>query len=135
MNEIKEKAKNNPAEETDVQKEMPRQARRPKDKKGKPVLFSREDASRWLPFTLFLFILVVVYISLQQYAEKLVRNTEKLNRDIKELRSEFLSTKAELMQESMQTDIAKKLESSGLKELREPAIRLKVEKETKPGDR
>ena len=75
-----------------------------------------------------MFVLVVFYISVQQYAERTVRNTEKLNREIKELRSEYLSTKAELMKESMQTDIAKKLEASGLKELREPALKLKIEK-------
>ncbi len=100
-----------------------------KQGKEKAFIFKREEASKWLPFTLFVFVLVVIYISLQQYAERVVRNTEKLNREIKELRSEYLSTKAELMQESMQTDIAKKLEGTGLKELREPAFKLKVKNE------
>ncbi len=96
--------------------------------KEKGFIFKREDAGKWLPFTLFVFIMVVFYISVQQYAEKVIRNTEKLNKEIKELRSEYLSTKAELMKESMQTDIARKLEGAGLKELREPAIKLKLEK-------
>lgn len=103
----------------------PKKEKQKKVGKDKLVFFKREDASRWLPFTLFLFVMVVFYISVQQYAERVVRNTEKLNKEIKELRSEYLSTKAELMKESMQTDIAKKLEPSGLKELREPALKLK----------
>ncbi len=99
--------------------------------KEKSYFFKREDASKWLPFTLFVFVMVVFYISLQQYAERVVRNSEKLNKEIKELRSEYLSTKAELMKESMQTDIAKKLEGTGLKELREPAFKLKATHATK----
>ncbi|MCX6188243.1 MAG: FtsL-like putative cell division protein, partial [Bacteroidetes bacterium] len=78
-------------------------------------------------FTFFTFVIIVLYISIQQYAERTVRNTEKLTREIKELRSEYLSTKAELMKQSMQTDIAKKLEAGGLKELRTPAMKLKLE--------
>lgn len=91
------------------------------------LLFKREEASRWLPFVLFLFALVIVYITIQQFSERTVRQTEKINHDIKELRSEYLSTKAELMQSSLQTDIAKKLESSGLKELREPAVKYNLQ--------
>src|SRR4051812_49340302 len=109
MNEIKEQ------EEPANSKANGKVKNKALKQKDRMVLFRREDASRWLPFTLFLFVMVVAYISVQQYAEKLVRNTEKLNREIKDLRSEFLSTKAELMQESMQTDIAKKLEGTGLK--------------------
>lgn len=130
MNEvkIKEEEKNQPVVEpiASAQKEKPK-----KQIKEVSFFFKREDATKWLPFTLFVFVLVVFYISLQQYAEKTVRNTEKLNREIKELRSEYLSTKAELMQESMQTDIAKKMEVNGLKELREPAVKLKIEEKPK----
>ena len=131
MNEVKLKE---PVEETIVSADVkvtsvPDKEKSKKAVKEKAFFFKREDASKWLPFTLFVFVLVVIYISLQQYAERTVRNTEKLNREIKELRSEYLSTKAELMQESMQTDIAKKLEGSGLKELREPAFKLKMKNE------
>ncbi len=96
------------------------------------ILFKREEASRWLPFVLFLFGLVIVYISIQQFSERTVRQTEKINHDIKELRSEYLSTKAELMQSSLQTDIARKLEYSGLKELREPAMKFNLETQPAP---
>ncbi len=109
-------------------KEQPKHETSKKRSKDKLLIFKREDASKWLPFTLFVFIMVVFYISVQQFAERIVRNTEKINREIKELRSEYLSTKAELMKESMQTDIAKKLEASGMKELREPASKLTIEK-------
>lgn len=130
MNEVKVTKE---ASETEVITENPEKV---SAKKGKPaksakepfILFNREDASKWLPYTLFVFVLVVLYISVQQFAERTVRNTEKINREIKELRSEYLSTKAELMKERMQTDIAKKLEGTGLKELREPARKLKIEK-------
>jgi cell division protein FtsL len=122
----------NETPEEQPQAEKPKAKAAPAEKAKKPAkdnvfFFKREEATRWLPFTLFVFVMVVFYISLQQYAERTVRNTEKLTREIKELRSEYLSTKAELMQESMQTDIAKKLEESGLKELREPAMKLKIE--------
>ncbi len=129
MNEIKLK------EEESIQPMVnenttPSKEKNNKKTKENSLFFKREDAAKWLPFTLFIFVMVVVYISLQQEAERTVRNTEKLTREIKELRSEYLSTKAELMKESMQTDIAKRLELNGLKELREPAFKLTLE-ETK----
>ncbi len=126
MNEVKIK------EEVEIQSDLIEQsadAKKKAKKSGKETsyFFNREDASKWLPFTFFTFVIIVLYISIQQYAERTVRNTEKLTREIKELRSEYLSTKAELMKQSMQTDIAKKLEAGGLKELRTPAMKLKLE--------
>jgi len=116
MNEVKIKDTEAEAQEIEAASEQPksRKEKPAKPSKEKFVLFNRDDATKWLPFTLFVFVLVVIYISVQQYAEKTVRNTEKIKREIKELRSEYLSTKAELMKERMQTDIARKLENSGL---------------------
>ena len=85
---------------------------------------NRDYARKWLPFAFFLFLLAVTYISFQHYAEGTVRDTEKINREINELRSEDLTTKAQLMNQSKQTTIAKRLEETGVKELREPPVKI-----------
>lgn len=94
------------------------------------TFFMDKDAARkWLPFVLFLFGIAVFYISYQHYAERTVRRTEKTLRAIKELRSEYLTTKAEVMKQSMQSEVARRLEETGIKELREPPKKIIVEEE------
>lgn len=89
----------------------------------------KEAARKWLPFVLFLFGIAVFYISYQHYAESTVRKTEKTMKSIKELRSEYLTTKAEVMKQSMQSEVARRLEETGIKELREPPKKIIVTQE------
>jgi hypothetical protein len=49
-------------------------------------------------------------------ADKKIRDINKLNKEIKELRSNYIITKSELMFLSKQTEVAKRVEPLGLKE-------------------
>jgi len=95
-------------------------AKRKKQKKGgfKGVidgsLLAAESVTKQVPFVLFLTFWAIIYISNRYAAEKLVRNTKKLENEIKELRSEAIATASELMDRSKRSEVAKEIERRGM---------------------
>lgn len=79
-----------------------------------------------LPFLLFLAFVALVYIANSHLAEKKVRRINKLSREIKELKWEYLSVKSELMFRSKLSEVSKAVEPLGLKELNTPPQRIEV---------
>lgn len=69
-----------------------------------------------LPFILFLTLIGLVYIANGFLAEKSVRDISRLNNRLKELKSEFIISKSELMFMSNQSEVARSVASFGLKE-------------------
>lgn len=82
--------------------------------------------TRNLPFLLFLAVIALVYIANSHLAEKKVRRINKLSREIKELKWEYLSVKSELMFRSKLSEVSKAVEPLGLKELSTPPQRIEV---------
>lgn len=78
--------------------------------------FDRDRVVKVMPYLFFLFFLALVYIGNSYYAEKTIREIHQANRDIKELHSEFITTKSELMRKSKLTEVAKSLRITGVKE-------------------
>ena len=85
---------------------------------------SREMMVKQIPFILFIVCLLMIHIWNAHNTEKIIRKTDKLNREIKELRSEYISILSELMSESKQSSIAKKLDTLGVKELVSPPFKI-----------
>ena len=69
-----------------------------------------------MPFMFFLTVLSLVYIANSYYAEKTVRDIDKISKELKELRSEYISVKSDLMYSSKQSNVANKAEEVGVKE-------------------
>lgn len=88
------------------------------------------SAWSWVRFGLVAFVLMVFYIYNQHHANKALRSKEKLNKELKELHSEKISLESEITNASKQSEMAKKLESSGLKELRVPPTKIENHVET-----
>lgn len=84
-----------------------------------------------MPFILFLSALALVYIANSHMAEKKVRRINKLGREIKELRWEYLNVKSELMFRSKLSEVSKAVEPLGLKALNNPPQKIVVKKEEK----
>lgn len=82
----------------------------------------------YFPFIAFLSLLASVHIANNHNAENKVRQTEQLEKKMKELRWEYMTTKSELMLKSKQSEMSKLLENTGLEELRNPPIKLRVGK-------
>ncbi len=82
-----------------------------------------------LPFALFLAFLAILYIGNRYSAERIVKNINELDKEIKELRSESIATASELMYKSKQSVIARECErrGMGIVEAIEPPIILEVD--------
>jgi hypothetical protein len=81
---------------------------------------SRETTLKFLPFIFYLTFIAVCYIANGYFAENKVRQMNKLTNELKELRSEFIITKSDLMFISKQSEVAKAALPLGLKESKEP---------------
>lgn len=92
---------------------------------------SRERAVRSLPFLFFVTFLCLCYIANGFQAEKLVRKLYKTTNELKELRSEYITTKSDLMYISKQSQVAKATAYLGLKELTAPPKKIVVTKKDK----
>ena len=87
-------------------------------------ILTRDRVVKTLPFLFFLTILAVIYITNSYYAERTIRNIEKTKTDLKELRTEHISVKSEMMFKSKQSEIAVKLIPYGIKESVIPPIKI-----------
>lgn len=87
--------------------------------------------ARNLPFAAFIALLGLLYISNRHLAERTVRAIDRLGREAKELSWDYKSLSAELMKRTTQTEIAKRADTLGVKERKEPPIKLQVVKEKK----
>ncbi|WP_410220028.1 FtsL-like putative cell division protein [Pedobacter sp.] len=90
---------------------------------------SKETATGVLPYLIFLCVLGMVYIANSHMAVKNIREIDKLSKEVKELSSEYKSLKADLMFKSKMTEVAKKVDTLGIKELIEPPQKLVIENE------
>src|SRR5664279_510144 len=74
--------------------------------------------------------LAAVYIGNRFHAEKITREETKLQREVKDLRAEALSTSADLMDISKQSEVFSMVREKGLnlEELKAPPFKLLVDK-------
>ena len=79
-------------------------------------------------YLLLLTFLGAIYIANRFHAEKITRETTRLEREVKDLRAESLSTSADLTSASRQSEVFRlvKEKELNLEELREPPFELIV---------
>lgn len=87
-------------------------------------VISKEAATDMLPFVVYIAMLGMLYIANQHFAVNNVRDIDKLNKEVKELSWDYKTLKAELMQKSTQSEVAKLVDTIGLKEPVEPPKRI-----------
>ncbi|MBN8783357.1 MAG: hypothetical protein ABS85_01575 [Sphingobacteriales bacterium SCN 48-20] len=78
-----------------------------------------------VPFFLFLALLAVMYIYNGHYADKTVRQINKVAREVKELQYEYKAVKSDVMFRNKPSELVKAVEPLGLKELTEAPVVLK----------
>ena len=81
---------------------------------------TRDKVIGLLPYLGFLTILGILLIFNSNYADKTIIEISKTKRLNEELRYEYITTKARLMQLSRQSQLVKALASTGLKESKAP---------------
>ncbi|HKL37572.1 MAG TPA: FtsL-like putative cell division protein [Bacteroidales bacterium] len=94
-------------------------------------LLTRERVVRQLPYILFLTLLAFIYIGNRYNAEKIVRENSKLQDEVRELRAKAISTSAELMHLSKQSEVIRLIRQKdlGLEESVTPPRKIVVDKE------
>lgn len=80
-------------------------------------------------FVGFLFLLGLIYIYNAHLAQKNIFKINKMEREIKEKHGELITNQAQIQQFGRQSEIAKKLQGSGIKELLDNPYHLKLEQE------
>jgi len=70
-------------------------------------------ASQW-PYFLFLVILAFIYINNHYQVEKLLKEQVALNKELKELKYEAITTSSELMRMSRQSEVVSRVNEAGL---------------------
>jgi hypothetical protein len=91
------------------------------------AFLTSDKTLKHLPFILFLAVIAIFYIANGYYADDKVREANKLSNELKELRSEYISTKSELMFASKQSEVAKAGAELGLKEPVVPPVKIVVD--------
>lgn len=95
-------------------------------------LIEKDMLVKVLPFVFFLTGIVLVYIANGYYSERTVREIDKTNKEIKELSSEYISIKSDLMLKSMQSQVAANVLPAGIKESRVAPKKIIVSNQPKP---
>jgi hypothetical protein len=81
-------------------------------------------------YIIMLTVLLAIYISNRFHAEKITRETSRLSREVRDLRAEALSTSANLMAISRQSEVYRMVKEKGLglEELKTPAYKIVIDK-------
>jgi hypothetical protein len=77
---------------------------------------SEESTLKNFPFVLFLSFLGILYITYGYYSDDQVRKVNQLTSEIKELRTQYIIAKDSLVMKSKQSEVAKALAQTGIKE-------------------
>jgi len=88
--------------------------------------FNKENATSMIPFVLFISAWIILYIANHQYGEKTLGKMDKLHKELIELKADFYTSNAELSDQTIQSQVTKKVEPLGLKELTSPPQRMKL---------
>lgn len=93
--------------------------------KGKPG----EEADlpvQWLPRILFVFLLALLYIANNHYANRLNFKITKLKNTVNDLRVDYTGLKADYMSESKQSSVAKRISPTNIMESSTPPQKIVV---------
>jgi len=91
------------------------------------TFLTNEKNLKHLPFILYLGLMAIFYIANGYYADDKIREENKTTNQLKELRSEYISVKSDLMFASKQSEVAKSAEALGLKEPVVPPVKIEVD--------
>lgn len=91
-------------------------------------LLGKDTFRKQLSFIIFLAVLAFIYIASRYHAERLTRDTAKLQSELDELRAESITVASELMFASRQSQVLKLINENnlGLREPTEPPRRIKM---------
>ena len=93
-------------------------------------ILTKKAVVQQLPFVIFLVALGIFYISNRYNSERVYRDMVSLEKELKDLRFEAITTASDLMSMSKQSEVVKRVKKEGLEliESTEPPIKIYVDK-------
>jgi hypothetical protein len=112
----------NPAGEIpeEIKQKAKKQSRNPLKSIIEGTILTRENVVKQLPFLIYIVLMAVLYIANSYNAEKVIIESAKTKKLNEEYRYSYISTHSKLMNVSRQSELAHKLVTTGLKELKAP---------------
>lgn len=89
-------------------------------------IFSKEGLVKAMPFVFFLMAIALLYIANSYEAERVIRDIDKTGKELKALRTEYISVKSELMFTSKQSEVARMSSSFGISESKSAPMKIVV---------
>ncbi len=90
-------------------------------------ILTRDSIVNQVPYVLYLSLLAVLYIGYGYYAEKTVRELDKEDTLLKEIKSEYTTTSTKLEVLRQQSKVAEEIARMGLEESRVPPKKIVIE--------
>ena len=112
------------------QKQKPNKARKALQEFLGGDYLSKETVAGNIGYILFLGFLAMVYIGNTYYTEKMYKSIDRTNRELKELRYQYITTKSMLMFQGRQSEISKRAVGFGLKESKTPPYKIQYSGES-----
>jgi hypothetical protein len=91
------------------------------------TFLTRESVLGNMSFILFASFLMICYISYGYFTERTVRDLQRVDQELKELRSEYITIRSELEKTEQQSKVAQNISALGLKETLEPPRKLEAD--------
>ena len=81
---------------------------------------------QYIPHILYVAFILIFYIGNTHYAERTIRQIDRMKTEVDDLRADYTTMKAELMFASKQSEVAKKVLVMGLEESSTPPFKIKI---------
>lgn len=92
---------------------------------------TKDNLLKQIPFIIFITFLGIIYIANSYNAEKTIIEISKNKKMLEELRYEYITTKSNLMFSSKQSEVARQLTNSQVKESTVPPVKILVNQRRK----
>jgi hypothetical protein len=79
---------------------------------------------QYVPYVLYIAVVLIFYIGNTHYAERTVRHIDKTKTEVEDLRADYTTLKADLMFASKQSEVAKKAAPLGIEESSQPPYKI-----------
>ena len=89
-------------------------------------IITQDKVLQHWPYVIFLVCLSILLIANNYVSEKIIRETNTLNRELKELQTEHLSILSDYLRKSQQSEVAKRMNEIGIKESVVPPKRIRI---------
>jgi hypothetical protein len=89
-------------------------------------IFDEGIPVKYLPHILYVAAIMIFYIGNSHYAERTIRQIDKLKVEVDDYRADYTTLKSDLMFASKQSEVAKKVSSLGIEESSQPPFKIVV---------